>query len=81
MLFPEIDYKLAWDSLVAELKKLHELSGDIEEEPAHTIYHNIVHNIIPDVLSRQINVYGEPDNTSYHNIVNNIIPDMRQTKI
>lgn len=51
-----IDYEDAWFDLLDRLKTLHNEAGDLELEPAHSIYHMILDDIIPSVLEKQISV-------------------------
>lgn len=56
----KINYEEAWFELLDRIRKLHDLAGDIEEEPAHSIYHALLENVIPSVLEKQyqINMYS-----------------------
>lgn len=51
------NYEEAWFELLDRIRKLHDLAGDIEEEPAHSIYHALLNDVIPSVLEKQINPY------------------------
>lgn len=56
----KINYEEAWFNLIDRIKSLHNIAGDLEEEPAHSIYHNLLDNVIPSVLEQQyqINMYS-----------------------
>lgn len=56
-----IDYKDAWFELLDRIRKLHDIAGDIEEEPAHSIYQALLDDVIPSVLHKQIisNAYSK----------------------
>lgn len=54
----KINYEEAWFNLIDRIKSLHNIAGDLEDEPAHNIYHDLLDNVIPSVLEQQINIYS-----------------------
>lgn len=47
-----INFEEACFELLDRIKKLHNIAGDIEEEPAHSIYHSLLDDVIPSVLEK-----------------------------
>ena len=52
-----INYEEAWFDLLSKIRQLHNTAGDLEEEPAHSIYQSLLDDVIPSVLEKQINHY------------------------
>lgn len=51
-----INYEEAWFDLLERIKMLNNTAGDLELEPAHSIYHALIESVIPSVLEKQINL-------------------------
>lgn len=52
----KINYEEAWFELLDRIRKLHDFADDIEEEPAHSFYHELLDDVIPSVLEKQYQI-------------------------